>query len=70
MNTMDHIRANSRINALKQKKDEKFWAKYYKQKLLNVLAVTHRDGGHYTEKHGIEKSTNDAIKIIADAIVS
>ncbi len=31
--------------------------------LMNLLAVMHRDGGHYTIKHGFEKSTKDAIEI-------
>ena len=37
--------------------------------LKNLLAVIHRDGGHYTEEHGIEKSVKDATQIVADAIV-
>ena len=28
--------------------------------LLNLLAVIHGDGGHYTEEHGIEKAAADA----------
>lgn len=28
---------------------------------LNLLAVIHRDGGHYTEAHGVKKSTDDAM---------
>jgi hypothetical protein len=28
---------------------------------LNLLAAIHRDGGHYTNKHGVKKSTDDAI---------
>lgn len=69
MNTLDHINANNKVDADKHKKDEKYWANYYRQKLKNVLAVAHRDGGHYTTKHGIEKSTEDAIQIISNAIV-
>jgi len=38
----------------------------YKHLLQNLLAVIHRDGGHYTDKHGIEKSVEDAIAIIAN----
>ena len=41
---------------------------YYKDKLLNMLAVVHRDGGHYTEEYGIKKSVEDVTKIIAEAI--
>ncbi len=40
----------------------------HKDKLLNLLAVIHRDGGHYTEEHGIEKSTQDATLIISNQI--
>ncbi len=40
----------------------------YKQLLLNLLAVIHRDGGHYTDDHGPEKSTKDAIKIVVKLI--
>ncbi len=32
----------------------------------NVLAVIHRDGGHYITEHGAEKASRDAIKIIID----
>ena len=39
---------------------------YYKRPLLDLLAVIHRDGGHYTEKHGLEKSVEDAKKEIAN----
>ena len=37
--------------------------------LLNLLAIIHRDGGHYTEEHGIEKSVKDAMLIVAELIV-
>lgn len=34
--------------------------------LLNLLARIHRDGGHYTEEHGLEKSVADAdLKVAA-----
>jgi len=69
MNTLEHIAANSKVMDSIHKKDEKYWANYYRIKLKNILAVTHRDGGEYTETHGIEKSTQDAIQIIAGAIV-
>ncbi len=32
-------------------------------KLLNLLALIHRDGGHYTSEHGLEKSYLDAAEI-------
>jgi len=40
----------------------------YKKPLLDMLALLHRDGGHYTVKNGIQKSTNKAIKIILKLI--
>lgn len=33
--------------------------------LQNLLARIHRDGGHYTERHGLEKSVADADAIVA-----
>lgn len=39
---------------------------YYKHKLFSLLAVIHRDGGHYIEKHGLDESVDDAIDIIYD----
>ena len=33
--------------------------------LDNILAVAHRDGGHYTVNHGYSKSCSDAIKVIS-----
>lgn len=38
----------------------------YKHLLLNLLATVHRDEGHYSAKHGIEKATDDAIEIFQD----
>lgn len=32
-----------------------------KSYLLNLLAVIHRDGGHFTERHGIGESTEVAM---------
>lgn len=32
--------------------------------LKNLLARIHRDGGHYTEKHGIAKASEDAEQIV------
>jgi hypothetical protein len=32
--------------------------------LGNLLAVIHRDGGHYLSDHGIEKATRDAADIV------
>ena len=39
--------------------------KDYRGHLLNLLARIHRDGGHYTIKHGLEKSVKDADEIVA-----
>lgn len=38
----------------------------YEHMLNNLLAVIHRDGGHYTGKHGVQKSAEDAMKIVAE----
>lgn len=69
VNTLEHLNANRIVQKAKAAKDEKYWAKYYKRKLQNLLAVVRRDGGQYTAEHGIEKSTEDALQIIADAVV-
>jgi len=37
---------------------------YYKIPLMNLLAYIHRDGGHYTAEHGLEKSVKDAKEVI------
>lgn len=37
----------------------------FEQLLRNLLATIHRDGGQYTEQHGLEKSTQDAIQRVA-----
>ncbi len=41
-------------------------AKRENQSFGNVLAVIHRDGGHYISIHGAEKASKDAIKIIME----
>ena len=33
-----------------------------KEELKDILAIMHGDGGHYTLKHGLKKSYQDAIK--------
>lgn len=35
-------------------------------RLRNLLAVIHRDGGHYAAKHNLEKATEDAIQVWGD----
>lgn len=34
--------------------------------LYNLLAIIHRDGGHYTQSHRLEKSVEDAHQVWAD----
>lgn len=34
--------------------------------LMNLLAVIHRDGGHYVSEHGFEKATEDAMNVIIE----
>ena len=41
----------------------------YERHLKNLLAIIHGDGGHYTERCGLEKSVEDAKQIVADAVV-
>lgn len=36
------------------------------RKLADLLARIHRDGGHHTAEHGLEKSIKDAHLIVAD----
>jgi hypothetical protein len=33
-------------------------------KLLNLLAIIHRDGGHYTDEHGVDKSIEEAENLL------
>lgn len=37
-----------------------------KQKVGDLLATIHRDGGHYTSQHGLEKSLADAINVVCE----
>jgi len=46
--------AQSRVDAMQREKNA----------VLNLLAVLHRDGGHYTAKHGFIKSVEDAIALM------
>lgn len=41
----------------------------YLSMLLDLLAVLHRDGGHYTEEHGLYQSWQDAMKKASDLVV-
>jgi rubrerythrin len=34
--------------------------------LGDILAVIHRDGGHYTEEHGLERSARDATRRVSE----
>ena len=53
------------INAYKEEKakcDElEREVQFHRGALGGLLAVMHRDGGHYTDAHGVKKSTEDAI---------
>ena len=33
-------------------------------KLIKMLCVIHRDGGHYIQKHGFQKAYDDAMEIL------
>lgn len=45
------------------------WASYCERDMLReLLAVIHRDGGHYTEEHGIAKSCADAMTKVSELI--
>lgn len=37
----------------------------FRQPLLDLLAVIHRDGGQYSDKYGIDKSCADAESIVS-----
>ena len=37
----------------------------YEALLRDLLAVIHRDGGHYTERHGMVKAFSDAMALSA-----
>ena len=69
MDTLEHLEAERKVREAKCAESEKYWAKFYKRKLLDILAVTHRDGGHYTSLVGVEKSVDDAMTIISNAVV-
>lgn len=38
----------------------------YENALRNLLAIIHRDGGHYAAEHGIKKAVEDAHKVWAE----
>ena len=40
-----------------------------KQRLLDLLARIHRDGGHYVAEHGLTKACVDADIIVANMLV-
>lgn len=42
----------------------------YSSMLRNLLAVIHRDGGHYIWQHGTEKAYEDGMQIVAAAPAS
>ena len=45
-------------------------SKEHKRHLLNLLAIIHRDGGHYVAEHGLDKAVQDAMEIVAKLIHS
>ena len=49
-----------------QLKAELATVKAENQSFGDVLAVIHRDGGHYITKHGHKKASEDAIRVIVD----
>ena len=42
---------------------------YYKIPLLNILARIHRDGGHYTSRHGLKRAVKDAERIVSNWVM-
>ena len=38
--------------------------------LKELLAVIHRDGGHYVSKHGFDKAVSDAIDLVIEERLS
>ena len=38
----------------------------YEKWFKEVMAIIHRDGGHYLAEHGVEKSAKKAIEIITE----
>lgn len=40
----------------------------YKQMLCDLLAIIHRDGGHYITEHGLDKAWKDAMQLSSDRI--
>ena len=42
---------------------------FYKKELGNLLAILHRDGGHYITENGWEKAVEDGKIIASDTVV-
>lgn len=36
----------------------------YKQLLIDLLCVVHRDGGHYIAEHGLQRAYDDGIEVV------
>ena len=68
--TSENLRSNSDIAAELAYRDQQI-AELTKQRdeledsLLSLLAIVHRDGGHYVADHGIGRAVNDAILKVA-----
>ena len=56
--------ANDWHNANAEKENEPLSGNECECLLQSLLAIIHCDGGHYTTKHGIQKSVKDAIAIV------
>lgn len=55
----------AKVTILKAERDEAHRTRdEIQHQLLNLLAVIHRDGGHYTAEHGVEASVDRAEDII------
>ena len=42
---------------------------YHNRLLLDLLAIIHRDGGHYTKKFGLKRSVAEAKRIASNWVV-
>ena len=60
--------ANNRIYSFKLLLAENDKLRKENESASNLLAIIHRDGGHYQTKHGTVKSVKDAIKIWYDLL--
>ena len=60
----DVLRAHGLVAACLEAQDKLYSQRGYIQQCVgNLLAVIHRDGGHYMDEHGLEKACKDAEQI-------